>query len=833
MDEFNHLMFVLIALGVLGLAAGGSAALICFCNWLVGAKRRGPRPDQWPLTSGLLLLLLPDVGLAGGPQSAAARVDFNRDIRPILSDRCYTCHGPDVRQRKARLRLDQREGVFGELRSGAVAVVPGQRSESELWKRITADDKTERMPPSRSGKKITRAQIELLGQWIDQGARWDAHWAYVAPKRPGLPAVSRIGWPRNAIDSFVLARLEKESLQPAREADRATLVRRVTFDLTGLPPTPAEIDAFVRDPSPHAYEKVVDRLLASPHYGERMAQPWLDLARYADTNGYRLDNHRDMWVWREWVINAFNRNKPFDEFTVEQLAGDLLPHATREQRIATGFHRNTMVNFGNGSDPKEYLHKAVNDRASTTATVWLGTTLTCAQCHDHKYDPFTQKDYYRLYAFFNNVPEKGLDGERTNPGPNLLLPSPAQARRLAAIRKQRARVEARLEQELAARRKEADRLKQAEEDLLRRIPSTMVMKEMAKPRVTHVLLRGDYLSEGEVVTPGVPSSLPALPQGVPANRLGLARWLTDARHPLTSRVAVNRAWQLFFGTGIVKTADDFGSQGDPPSHPELLDWLAVEFIAQKWDIKALDRLIVTSATYRQSSYGTPELREKDPDNRLLARGPRFRLEAETIRDNALVMGGLLDRRIGGPSVRPYQPAGLWEQVAVGGDYSSQTYVPSKGRDLYRRGLYTYWKRSMPHPALVTFDAPTRESCTVTRARTNTPLQALVLLNDPTFLEAARALAQRILREKGLDREGRLRFAFRLCTARTPDEREVRVLVRVLDLQWKNYLRDRQAAKELLGVGELPRPATLDGAELAAWTAVSNLLLNLDETITRE
>jgi hypothetical protein len=857
MEEVSHLMIVVAVLAGCALAAGGAAALICLCDWLTRTKNQRPREDHGRRVGTLMLVLLPAVAPAAETNPGAGRIDFNRDIRPILSDHCYTCHGPDATKRKARLRLDVREGVVGVLRSGGVAVVPGKRSESELWNRITTEDKADRMPPPRTGKELTCAQVELLGKWIDQGARWDAHWAYVPPKRPRLPAVADCGWPRNAIDFFVLARLEREGLRPSVEADRATLLRRATFDLTGLPPTPAEIDAFVNDPGPQAYEKVVDRLLASSHYGERMAQHWLDLARYADTNGYRLDNHRDMWVWRDWVIRAFNKNQPFDQFTVEQLAGDLLPRPTLEQRIATGFHRNTMVNFGNGSDPKEYLHKAVTDRAATTASVWLGTTLACAQCHDHKYDPFTQKDYYRLYAFFNNVPEKGLDGERANPVPTLLVPSPAQARQLGEIRKERARVERQIREGRASLsglwgrlpaclgvgrleayptdllQRQAERLKKAEEALVRQIPCTMVMEEIAQPRVTHVLLRGDYLNEGEVVTPGVPASLPALPQRAPANRLGLARWLTDLRHPLTSRVAVNRAWQTFFGTGIVKTADDFGAQGEPPSHPELLDWLAVEFVARGWDVKALHRLIVTSATYRQASHLSRELHEKDPENRLLARGPRFRLEAETIRDNALAVSGLLDRRVGGPSVRPYQPPGLWEQVAVGGDYSSQTYVPSKGKDLYRRGMYTYWKRSMPHPALVTFDAPNRESCIVTRPRTNTPLQALVLLNDPTFMEASRALAQRVLREqKGTNRDGRLRYAFRLCTGRLPEPAEQNVLRRVLDLQSNNYRRDRQAARDLVRVGESPRPAGLDAAELAAWTAVANLLLNLDETITR-
>jgi hypothetical protein len=817
MEAQELVILVVVFAAACVLAVFASAGLICLLHWLT-------EPKKHKFFQGLLLLLLVSARAAAEPNTPDRAVSFNRDIRPILSDNCFKCHGPDAKTRKAGLRLDRRAGALAELRSGGFAVVPGRRSASELWNRITTGDEAERMPPRSTEKRLTPAQIELLGRWIDQGAPWDEHWAYTPPRRPVLPTVAPTSWPRNPIDYFVLHRLEREGLGPAPEADRATLLRRLSFDLLGLPPTPAEIDAFVQDPSPNAYEKVVDRLLDSPRYGERMAQPWLDLARYADTNGYRLDNHRDMWKWRDWVIDALNSNMPFDEFTVEQLAGDLLPRATLSQKVATGFHRNTMVNFGNGSDPKEYLHKAVSDRVATTATVWLGTTLACAQCHDHKYDPFTQKDYYRLYAFFNNVPEKGLDGDKANPVPSLMLPTPEQARKLAELRGAR--------QHLGPRDRDLDRLKNAEEVLLASIPSTLVMEEMPRPRETHVLIRGDYLSPGERVTAGVPASLPALPKGAPANRLGLARWLTDPGHPLTARVAVNRAWQTFFGAGIVKTGDDFGSQGDPPSHPALLDWLAVEFRAGGWDVKRLHKLIVMSATYRQSSHVSRELREKDPANRLLARGPRFRLDAETIRDNALAVSGLLDHRIGGPSVRPYQPPGLWEQVAVGGNYSSQTYVPSVGRDLYRRGLYTYVKRSMPHPSLTAFDAPNREACTVSRPRTTTPLQALVLLNDPAYLEAGRALAQRVLRNKELDTSGRLAFAFRLCTGRRPQRAELDVLARVLDQQLRGFRREQQAARDLVAVGAVPIPADVDAADLAAWTVLANLLLNLDEALTR-
>jgi hypothetical protein len=785
-----------------------------------------------PTLAHLLLCLTPGV---------ADPVDFNRDIRPLLSDNCFHCHGPDRARRKAGLRLDRREEAVE-----AGVIVPGKRAESPLFARVSGH--LGRMPPPKSGKSLTPAQVELLGRWIDQGAKYDTHWAYKAPQRPPLPAAKDATWPRNAIDYFVLQRLEKEGLRPSPEADRATLIRRVSLDLTGLPPTPAEVDAFVADRSPDAYEKVVDRLLASPAYGERMAGKWLDLARYADTNGNRLDNHRDVWLWRDWVIGAFNSNVPFDHFTVEQLAGDLLPGATVSQRVATGFHRNTMVNFTPKPPEKkpakpappqpatsakvrkvggddEYRARAVMDRVATTATVWLGSTLACAQCHDHKYDPFAQKDFYRFYAFFNNVPEKGLDGEKDNPVPSIRVPSPEQAAQLAELRCRIAR--GRDEDELR-------RLQKAEAELLRSVPSAMVMEEMPQPRKTHVFLGGDYLNEGEEVTPGVPASLPPMPStGSRVNRLDLARWLVDPKNPLTARVAVNRAWEQHFGNGLVRTVDDFGSQGEPPTHPELLDWLATEWVARGWDVKALHRQIVLSATYRQSSCVNPELRERDPDNRLLARGGRFRLDGETIRDNALSIAGLLVHRVGGPSVRPYQPAGLWEQVAVGGGYSSQTYVQSQGPDLYRRGLYTYWKRSLPHPALVAFDAPTRETCTACRPRTNTPLQALVLLNDPNFVEAARALAERILREEGSDFAGRVAHGFRLCTGRTPTEREVRVLERLYRQRLADYRKDLDAARKLVNVGASRSAPGLDVSELAAWTVVANLLLNLDEVIARE
>ncbi|MCI0377716.1 MAG: PSD1 and planctomycete cytochrome C domain-containing protein [Gemmataceae bacterium] len=789
--------------------------------------------------------------------SPASVVDFNRDIRPILSENCFVCHGPDEEQRKVKLRLDTQEGAFGKLRRGGHAIVPGKSADSELIYRVTAESPTERMPPPKTNKKLTPQQIDLLKRWIDQGATYSRHWAFVAPKRPSLPKVNT-AWPRNGIDHFILARLESAKLQPSPEADRVALIRRLTLDLTGLPPTPREVDAFLADKSPEAYEKVVDRLLSSPHYGERMALDWLDAARFADTHGYHIDSGRDMTRWREWVIDAFNRDMPFDQFTVEQLAGDLLPDATLSQKIASGFNRNHMINFEGGAIPDEYLNNYIVDRVNTTATVWLGLTMTCAQCHDHKYDPISQKEFYQLYAFFNNVPESGLDGAKGNAAPLLPLPTKEQSEALAKLDSEIDSLSASVKKaDAAAAKEQKDQLArlQKERDKLRhQIPSTMVMQDIAKPRDTHLLVRGEYNKKAGKVQAGVPAALTPLPKDAPLNRLGLARWLVDPAHPLMTRVIVNRYWQLFFGTGLVKTVEDFGAQGELPSHPDLLDWLAVEFVQPSpvraapvkkrdsagddnkltWSTKRLVRLIVTSATYRQSSKVTPALVSRDPENRLLARGPRFRLQAEFIRDQALAVSGLLNREIGGKSVSPYQPTGLWQELHSRGDsknWSAQFFEQSKGKDLYRRTMYTFWKRTSPPPQLATFDAPDREVCTVRRSRTNTPLQALVLMNDPTYVEAARKLAERLLKEAKTT-DDRLTLAFRLATARTPSDKELGVLRGVLEKQLARYRQNEEAALKLLSVGESPRDARFAPAELAAWTMVSSVILNLDETITK-
>jgi len=777
---------------------------------------------------------------AGGPPA----VDYNRQVRPILSNACFQCHGPDAEERQAELRLDVRDAALAPAESGRPAVVPGDPDASGLVRRVFSTRKGQVMPPPESHKTLTAAEKQTLKDWVAQGAPYQTHWSFRTPVRPPVPRVNQAAWPRDPIDADVLARLEAEGLAPSPEADRPTLIRRVTLDLTGLPPTPAEVDAYLADRAPDAYERVVDRLLNSPRYGERMALDWLDAARYADTHGFHIDSGRDMTRWREWVIAAFNGNLPFDRFTVEQLAGDLLPGATVDQKVASGFHRNHMINFEGGAVPEEYLNVYIVDRVNTTGTVWLGLTVGCTQCHDHKYDPITQKDYYALYAFFNNVPEKGLDGSKGNAAPVLRTPTAAQRAELDRLATGVREAEAALGAAPGDREAVKERLEAAKKALERaegRVPSAMVMEEMAKPRDTFVRIRGQYDKLGDKVRPGVPSVLPPLPDDTPRDRLALARWLVDPGHPLVGRVTVNRVWQSFFGTGIVRTSDDFGSQGEPPSHPELLDRLAADFVAPEpgrgraWDVKALVRRIVTSATYRQRSTVTPGLVARDPENRLLARGPRVRLQAEFLRDQALAVGGLLNGEVGGASVSPYQPAGLWEELmsrSDGKNWSAQAYEQSHGKDLYRRTMYTFWKRTSPPPSLATFDAPDRETCTVRRARTNTPLQALVLMNDPTYVEAARKLAERVMTEGGRSAGDRIAFAFRLATARTPTADEAAVLRTVFDDELARFQKESGAAVKLLSVGESPRDGTLDTAELAAWTSVGSVILNLDEVLNK-
>ena len=1072
----------------------------------------------------------------------ATTTDFSRDVLPIFSDNCFTCHGPDVGKRKANLRLDTREGIFAD-RGDYKIVVPGKSAESRLYQKISTSDETMRMPPDFSGRTLTAAQIATIKRWIDEGAVWNEHWAYVAPKRPQVPEVKAKSWPRNPIDNFILARLEREGLQPSPEADRATQLRRVSFDLTGLPPTAEEVSAFIADKSPDAYEKQVDRLLASSRYGENMASQWLDLARYGDSHGRGFDELRGMWLWRDWVIRAYNQNLPYDQFTIKQLAGDLLPGATLDDKIASGFNRNHDMKIKEDPSqrrPVEGEERALNvaDRVDTTGTTWLGLTVGCARCHDHKYDPIKQKDYYQLAAYFNNIPEFNLGDYNGNTEPVLAVPSLQQQKqsgtlntRIAAVlaklpekeiikqenqwraalpaippapkdglmayyefegsladssgyghdasfqgekmtyvhgvvgkaatldgeskidfgnvaafdsrapfalsvwmnlesavkqsflqkhdasanwtgfdislvdpvrdslrivvrlaghwpedaieikSKERAlrytyvpiegmgtpglhmalnydgsgkasglklylngklvdmettkdhlsgnfttpaslsignaklgdpftgqidelriynreltndeidnlhvqvpakglltalhdkptveifslrqpepREDGNLKDKPSAEAIEAIwqkqqqgrlsdyfmshaaspqvqeayallmKLRDEKTELEKSIPTAMVMTEMEHPKDTFVLGRGQYFNKLEKVAPGVPAFILNLPKDASANRQGLARWLMDPGNPLTARVEVNRYWQRFFGTGIVKTAEDFGVQGEPPSHPELLDWLATEFIRTGWDIKAMQRLIALSATYRQSSRTTPQLQEKDPENRLLARGPRMRLTAEEIRDNALAISGLLNDKVGGPSVYPYQPEGLWNDVSNEHDSS---YKQGKGADLYRRSLYTIWRRSALAPSLAALDAPNREVCVARRIRTNTPLQALVLMDDPTFVEASRMLAQRAILESGRDPGKRVDFLFRWAIEQKPDSRERNLMLAEAQYMFAEFSRDREATRTLLSVGETKSNPRINPAELAAWTAVTRTVLSMDETITKQ
>jgi hypothetical protein len=807
----------------------------------------------------------------------SGKIEFARDVLPILSAHCFTCHGPDEKTRKAGLRLDLGETATKKLKSGSRAVVPGDVKNSELIARIFSDDPDERMPPVKAQKALKDSEKALLKRWIEEGAEYQKHWAFVAPKRPALPAVKNPSWAKNPIDRFVLARLEKEGLTPAKEADHYTLARRVTLDLTGLPPTIDAVDRFVNDPSPDAYEKFVDDVLKSPAYGERWAHVWLDLARYADSNGYATDNLRTIWKYRDWVIDALNANLPFDRFTVEQIAGDLLPKATHEQILATAFHRNTLTNDEGGTSDEEFRVAAVVDRVNTTMQVWMGITIACAQCHDHKYDPISQEEYFRMFAIFNqtedsdksdntpllpsSTPEQDkqkakLEAEVAALEKELLKPSPdldaAQAKwekevkadKLPANVKKALNVDpakrddgqkaevTKYYRSIAPQLKETqDRLAGTKKQLTAVQPvTTPIMKELpeGKKRVTKIHIRGNFLDQGKEVTPGVPAFLPTLPNELPANRLALARWLVDPQNPLTARVAVNRFWEQLFGVGLVDTPDDFGVRGKLPNHPELLDWLATEFPAQSWDVKKLLRLMVTSATYRQSSAVTPALAERDPDNKLFARGPRFRAPAEVIRDQALFVSGLLSAKMHGAPVRPPRPK-LGLTAAFGGGTDWDT---SPGEDKHRRALYTQWRRTSPYPSMITFDAPSRNVCTVTRPRTNTPLQALVTLNDPVYVEAAQALGRRMVKEGGTTVAERVRYGFRLCLARPPQEKELQRMVALFEQARVKYAQAPQEAQKLATDPLGPLAAGLDPAEMAAWTLVGNVLLNLDEVFSR-
>ena len=726
--------------------------------------------------------------------AGAGEVRFNRDIRPILSDKCFKCHGPDANHRKADLRLDTLEGALADLGDYA-AVVPGAPGKSELIARITTGDEDDVMPPPDTGKTLSDDEKKLFRDWIAQGGEYEAHWAYIPPKRPPMPTVSARAWPSGAIDRFILARIESANLSPSPQADAATLARRLHFDLTGLPPSPRLAKRLASDTSPEAYARVVDELLASPRFGERLATYWLDLVRYADTVGYHGDQDHAITPYRDWVIKAFNDNLPFDQFTAEQLAGDLLPNATMNQKIASGYNRLLQTSHEGGVQKKEYLAKYSADRVRNVSNAWLGATMGCSECHDHKYDPFTQKDFYSLAAFFADVnDDKTFSGTNTLPTkrePELQVVSP---------------------------------LDVAQAKLTR----TMVTGRI-KPRTIRVLPRGNWMDDsGEIVEPAVPHFLPVLKNVNRANRLHLAEWLTSADNPLTARVFVNRLWYLLFGSGLSSTLDDTGSQGEWPTHPGLLDWLAVEFVESGWDVKHIVRLIVTSSAYRQSSLVSPQLREHDPVNRLFMRQGRFRLQAETIRDNALAVGGLLNDQMGGKVAKPYQPAGYYSPM----NFPKRKYSADMNANQYRRGVYVHWQRQFLHPMLRAFDAPTREECTAQRPVSNTPLAALTLMNDPTFVEAAKGFALRILNEAGATDQQRLAWAWQTALGREPSGKELNVARAFLGETRKRYQADAKAADKLLAVGMLKLPVGMAKPETAAWTVLGQALLNLSETITR-
>jgi hypothetical protein len=733
------------------------------------------------------------------PPLFAGELVFNRDIRPILSENCFACHGFDEKKREAKLRLDTPEGALGKAESGAVVVKPGDLKGSELWTRVNSTDKDEIMPPPKSHKALAAADKEKLRRWIEAGAPFEKHWAFVPPVRPPVPEVenrkSRI---ENPIDAFIVQRLRREGLAPAMEADRERLLRRVSFDLTGLPPTPEELDAFLADQKPGAYERQVDRLLASPRYGERMAVRWLDVARYGDTNGYLHDVRRTGWPWRDWVIKAFNDDLPFDRFVIEQVAGDLLPDAKPEQVLATAFCRNHLITVEGGTIAAEYLNEYAADRVQTVGTAFLGLTFNCCRCHDHKFDPLKQEDFYGLQAYFNSITEKHAENNKAPAYPPLIETASPLA-------------------------PEGPKAK------------VMVMQEAPVPTPTFVLSRGQYdlPDKKRPVSRRPPGVLGAPLPGAPENRLGLAQWLVSPQNPLLARVTVNRLWQQFFGAGLVRSVDDFGMQGDYPTHPELLDWLAVEFRAgpKPWSVRHIVRQIVTSATYRQSSRIVAEVAAKDPENRLLARFPRQRLSAEEIRDQAIFAAGLLSEELGGEPVFPYQPAGLWEERANGSS-NTRVYKRSDGRALYRRSLYTFWKRTAPPPLMAIFDAPDRTACAVRRTATNTPLQALAALNEEQGLESAKLLAARTLQESTAT-PARLTSMFRRVTGRTPAEADLGTLSRGLDTLLARYRAAPDDAAALLRQGATPAPADLDAAELAAWMLIANTMLNLDATLVRD
>ena len=802
---------------------------------------------------GFIFSLIAWSSLLAAPAISADSLSFTRDIKGLLSNRCIRCHGPDAEARhgggEEGLRLDTFDGATDDL-GGYAAIVPGDADKSELIIRVSEDDVDLVMPPPEAGEPLSADEVALLQRWINDGAEYEPHWSYTRISRPAIPTVSDPSWPRNQIDRFILAKLEAEDLEPSQEADRMTLSRRLALDLTGLPIAPEQVDKFVADVSTDAFKNFVDTLLSHPAYGEHMARSWLDLARYADSAGYADDPPRTIWPYRDWVIRAFDTNMPFDDFTIKQLAGDLLPDTISDNKIATAFHRNTLTNNEGGTIDEEFRSVAVVDRVNTTLSAWMGTTIACAQCHDHKYDPLSQQEFFGLYAIFNNT----ADADRKDESPRVSIPwEPVDAKRRPLEKELAAILKAVPEMKKITPKKQVQpqgeppelRLLRKHVDVLRRriagvkAVTVPVMEELQddKRRVTKLQYRGNWQDLGPVIEEHIPAVFPqpARLVGQKVDRLALAKWLVDKKNPLTARVLVNRLWEQIFGIGIVSTSEEFGSQGELPSHPDLLDWLACEFIDSGWDIQAIQRLIVTSATYRQSSKPTLELLEYDPENRLLACGPRVRLSAEVIRDQALAAAGLLSLKKGGPSVHPPQPdLGLKAAFGAGIDWKT-----SAGEDRYRRAIYTTWRRSNPYPSMATFDAPNREFCTIRRPRTNTPLQALVTLNDPVFVEAAQALARRIIRESEVNAEARATRGFRLVLTREPRPNEVERLVELYEKTRTQYMTQPGAAMAMATKPRGPLPEEIlkhfagntneAHIHLAAWTVVGNVLLNLDET----